>query len=114
MTSTIESDRPTRIFGTSSLSTATESSYIAFKEPNGTVRVDFYLRASANIPTSTAIFTLPSGYRPSVSYGGVAIVITSANDAVVGSCTINANGQILMPVLTSNGRGISGHIEYFV
>lgn len=114
MTSTIKSDRPTRTTVTSSLSSVTASSCVAYKEPSGACRADFYARASANIAQNAVLFTLPNGYRPSMSYGGVAIVITSGNVPIVGSATINTSGQILMPDLTSSGRSVMGHIEYYV
>ena len=90
------------------------NSAIAYKEQNGTVRVDFYLRSSSNLTAGATMFTMPAGWRPSASYGGVAIITTSSGVSVVGSVSINTSGQILVPSLSSTTRGVMGHIEYLV
>ena len=89
-------------------------SAIAYKDPNGSVRVDFFIRSSSNIPNNSAMFTMPTGWRPSEGFGGVATITTSTGMAVFGTTNITTNGQILSPSLSSTTRGIMGHIEYFV
>lgn len=113
--STIKSPHATRITSSDAitLNMTVDAHYcIAYKEPGGNVRVDFFIRSSSNIAQNAAMFTMPTGWRPSMSYGGVAIITTSASAAVPGATSINANGQILSPQLSSTTRGVMGHIEY--
>ena len=87
---------------------------IAYKEPSGNVRVDFFIRSSSNIPNLSPMFTMPIGWRPKEGYGGVVAITTSAGAAVFGLTNIGTDGQILSPQLSSITRSVMGHIEYFV
>lgn len=111
-TSNIPSTRPIRETGTSSMSGVTASQYIAYKDPNGNCRVDFYARASSDLPSNQPLFKLSPEFKPKLNSGGIALVITAANDAVSGIVAININGEILTPNLSSSTRGVYGHIEY--
>ena len=114
-TSTIKSPHATRITSSDAitLNMTVDAQYcIAYKEPGGNVRVDFFIRSSSNIAQNAAMFTMPTGWRPAASYGGVAAITTSANAAIFGATNINSSGQILSPSLSSSTRGVLGHIEY--
>ena len=81
----------------------------------GTVRINFYLNNSADIPADTVLFTIPEGYRPKETAGGSAFIMTSISGTnwLAYSFRIATNGNV-----THNGtnrlRSIMGVAEYKV
>lgn len=81
----------------------------------GTVRVNFYLNNSADVPADTVLFTIPERYRPKETAGGSAMIMTSISGTnfLAYAIQIATNGAV-----THNGtnrlRSIMGVAEYKV
>lgn len=85
-----------------------------YDKASGTVRINLHwANPSANIGTSTTLFTVPAAYRPSASKTGSGITRTSDNIPLASAYTITASG-IVTQGASSAGRGGSACIEYIL
>lgn len=62
-----------------------------------TVRGYGYFRRSTNIDSSTVIFTIPSGWRPSANWW-VPVIISATTGVVAYHSTIKTNGEYTQDV----------------
>ena len=82
-----------------------------YDKATDTVRIYIFGVDTANISSSTTLFTVPSDYRPS---GNVAIPITYATSSAAGVyyATINATNGNITQGATNSLRQIMGFCEY--
>ena len=76
-----------------------------------TVRVHFYFNATQNINTSTYLFTIPSGFRPTEEISGVMMYTDSNSSSGAYSFKITTGGIITQNAGSTIRQGF-GFIEY--
>jgi hypothetical protein len=70
------------------------TAYVCYDKASKTVSVRGYVSHTSDISTSTALFTMTAGYRPSTTVRGVAESITSSSAVAFGNAAIDSSGNI--------------------
>ena len=78
-----------------------------------TVRVYISGNYSADSGANTTIFSIPSGYKPSMNYPIMCVIRTDTGAITTGYGTIKTDGTIVQG-LTDHCRGIIGFAEYSI
>ena len=76
-----------------------------------TVRLHFYFGANQNLATSTYLFTIPSGYRPTEEVSGVMMYTDASNVSGSYSCKLTTSGVITQNAGSTIRQGF-GFFEY--
>lgn len=81
-----------------------------YDRASGLVRINIQWRNSSDTSASTALFTIPSEYRPSVAKGGTGMVVLSSG-TIASSYLLGTNGAITQRA-TNSARGGFAYFEY--
>lgn len=82
-----------------------------YDKATDTVRLYMFGADSANISSSTTLFTVPEGYRPSGNVPAIAVMATDSSNGIVYYLTVGADGTVKQN-LTSYLRRVVAVCEY--
>lgn len=97
-----------RTFTATRYSGATDGTFMGiYDESSGTVFFSFSIRASSDISSATALWTIPEEYRPKSGTPYPVLVFTSGNTLIAFNGYVNSSGSVTQ-VATSSCRQAYG------
>ena len=90
-----QNEKGTTTFTATRFSSATDGTFIGmYNAKSGIVTIAFSIRLPSETPTATALWTIPSKYRPKLSVSYTIIVYNGAGVPISFNGSINTNGSV--------------------
>ena len=83
-----------------------------YSKATGLVSINFYCNSNTDVTTTTALFTIPSAYRPSEDKGGTGILKNSAGTVAATGLRARASSGAIVQLGSGTARSVQGVIQY--